>query len=163
MGGGGGTMRDSPSAVWFSISCSMDGGCVAPRAGVGLWGLFAGPVVQAGRGVTRGITRAVTCWLWCHSSWIGVRGNEPGGMLCYESPLQWYRLTYNYSPQLQPYIELYAWQSSAPIYTALLWQKEASDIPSKSELLMFSYFYLVCSSSWPNFMNKQLILLRDAR
>ena len=24
--------------------------------------------------------------------------------------------------------------------TALLWQKEASDIPSKSELLMFSYF-----------------------
>ena len=25
------------------------------------------------------------------------------------------------------------------IYTALLWQKEASDIPSKAELLMFSY------------------------
>ena len=25
-------------------------------------------------------------------------------------------------------------------YTALLWQKEASDIPSKFELLMFSYF-----------------------
>ena len=24
-------------------------------------------------------------------------------------------------------------------YSALLWQKEASDIPSKSELLMFSY------------------------
>ena len=24
--------------------------------------------------------------------------------------------------------------------SALLWQKEASDIPSKSELLMFSYF-----------------------
>ena len=25
-------------------------------------------------------------------------------------------------------------------YTALLWQKEASDIPCRSELLMFSYF-----------------------
>ena len=25
-------------------------------------------------------------------------------------------------------------------YTALLWQKEASDIPSKSELVMFLYF-----------------------
>ena len=25
-------------------------------------------------------------------------------------------------------------------HTALLWQKEASDIPSKSELFMFSYF-----------------------
>ena len=28
-------------------------------------------------------------------------------------------------------------------YTALLWQKEASDIPSKSELLMCLYFYPV--------------------
>ena len=26
--------------------------------------------------------------------------------------------------------------------TGLIWQKEASDISSKSELLMFSYFYL---------------------
>ena len=28
------------------------------------------------------------------------------------------------------------------IHSVLLWQKEASDIPSKSELLMFSYFTL---------------------
>ena len=39
--------------------------------------------------------------------------------------------------------------------TALLRQKEASDISAKSELLMFSYFIqLVCSSSRPNFMHK---------
>ena len=31
-------------------------------------------------------------------------------------------------------------EDSTGSYTALLWQKEASDIPSKSELLMFSYF-----------------------
>ena len=30
--------------------------------------------------------------------------------------------------------------SKVPINAALLWQKEASDIPSHSELLMFSYF-----------------------
>ena len=45
---------------------------------------------------------------------------------------------------------------------ALLWQKEASDIPSKSELLMFSYFtYIVCSSSRPNLYASTLILLRE--
>ena len=34
---------------------------------------------------------------------------------------------------------------------AQLWQNEASDIPSKSELLMFLH-YLVCSSSRPNWI-----------
>ena len=38
--------------------------------------------------------------------------------------------------------------------SALLWQKEASDIPSKSEILNVFAFYPVCSSSRPNFMNK---------
>ena len=59
--------------------------------------------------------------------------------------------------EVHPQFPISLLQVSPESHTALLWQKEASDIPSKSELLMFAYFTkcalfpgkILCTNTYP--------------